>query len=1316
MGVAIPQVIAEDRASGAQIIDGSLKFNRSSNNYLKKTISTTGNQRTFTISGWIKQCRFQDQQYLFTSEYLGTGNEYFELTLSAGYQLQLYNSKNTTVNIKPSTVLRDTAWYHIVVAVDTTIASPTEDRVKFYINGERQTDFAAGHSAFPSQNYAFELSNSKDWLIGAAEFSNSIQGHYDGPMTNFYFIDGAALGPEEFGFSDSLTNTWRPKKYTGEFARSSPNDGTWNATSSLSTTDSISSSTPAGNAFDGDLTTRVQTTNAQAGIALTFAPNNAGINFTTSLEVYCDQGTNVPTATWNGNTVNPGQNQWVTVYSGSGELSSTYPLTINTETAIQYATLVGVRVDGEILIDGLNNTGVNSFHLPMDGNSPVGEDKSGNGNDWTPVKFGGSVPLDNPIASGALPILNTTQGGTQATVSVRTDAHANNLFLAMPLLDTNGDVSNQINSGSITKAVSVTNAITSNLHSNFYSGSYYFDGNTDYITVTDNAELEPGTGDFCYEGWFYSSTLASGTFLLFDSTQGTGVYFYTTSGSLYLYLGNSQVASDYACLANNKWTHIAFVRESGTGKIFCDGVLVGSGSKSDSVAGGNLVIGSSVGGGNYFTGYMQDIRVYVGTSKYTSNFIPASTNPDILPDTPSGVSGGSKLAKITEGAVAFDGNGDSLRVEDHVDFTFGGGDYTMEAFVYMDSNSTGYNALVTKYSTNTQSDRSWWWGLNNGRQEFYHQYNNGLNNLNTTSPKVIYGKWTHCAVAREGNTIRIFDDGQLSATIDLSSVPASQTMTDGSGPLVIGQDADSNTYDMGGFISNVRVIKGTALYTSNFTPPTEPLTNVTNTKLLCCQSNTSAGAAAVSPNISGLNNGTVWSDYLTTTQGANPRDFYTGNNYPATNLFDGETSSIVYGGWIDDADDNSDLIFSPPSGISVSSKLEVYVGYYDKIKVNGTTYNTGGQSTAQAWVTVSDGSNFTGTLTNLHLENRSNANVVRAAAIRIDDSTILLDPVIAKGNTVATNFNPFNTDTNTVRGQETGYCTFNVLRERTAGYNPSFSDGNLFMDGRGDGTGTLSASSGKFYYEVLIDTVTNNSQMYIGVQDAAYSGTERGWSTAQIAAIRDQAAFYGDGSTGTAVGYGAGDLLSFAFDADDNKLYIAKNGIYMNGGNPSQGTGFTHSGINFAGGYTPLVSDSNVGQKFRVNFGQNPFKFPPPDGFQPLNAANIRPETVIARPDQYVGVTTYTGNNTVGRIIDIGRNADLVWVKKRTAENHILVDTVRGANNFLMSDTTDTANTSGGPITGIGATVYNGFIVDNNGYVNASDSPYVCWNWKAGGS
>ena len=72
-------------------------------------------------------------------------------------------------------------------------------------------------------------------------------------------------------------------------------------------------------------------------------------------------------------------------------------------------------VNGEILLDGFNN-GTNSFYLPMDGNSPIGKDQSGNGNDFRPMNFGGSVELDK--ATGARPILNTTQGGTQAGVGV----------------------------------------------------------------------------------------------------------------------------------------------------------------------------------------------------------------------------------------------------------------------------------------------------------------------------------------------------------------------------------------------------------------------------------------------------------------------------------------------------------------------------------------------------------------------------------------------------------------------------------------------------------------------------------------------------------------------------------------------------------------------------------------------------------------------------------------------------------------------------------------------------------------------------------
>lgn len=92
----------------------------------------------------------------------------------------------------------------------------------------------------------------------------------------------------------------------------------------------------------------------------------------------------------------------------------------------------------------------------------------------------------------------------------------------------------------------------------------------------------------------------------------------------------------------------------------------------------------------------------------------------------------------------------------------------------------------------------------------------------------------------------------------------------------------------------------------------------------------------------------------------------------------------------------------------------------------------------------------------------------------------------------------------------------------------------------------------------------------------------------------------------------------------------------------------------------------------------------------------------------------YEGNNTTGRDIsngiDLSGEGGLVWVKKRNAsENHVLIDTERGANNFLMSDSTNGANTSGGPVTAFNS---DGFEIDNNGYVNANNSDYVSWTFR----
>ena len=81
-----------------------------------------------------------------------------------------------------------------------------------------------------------------------------------------------------------------------------------------------------------------------------------------------------------------------------------------------------IEIDGVTLVDSVTENiafGNSGWYLPMDGKTPIGKDQSGNGNDWTPVGFGGSVDLPN--ATGAIPILNTNDAGTVAKTGVRTD-------------------------------------------------------------------------------------------------------------------------------------------------------------------------------------------------------------------------------------------------------------------------------------------------------------------------------------------------------------------------------------------------------------------------------------------------------------------------------------------------------------------------------------------------------------------------------------------------------------------------------------------------------------------------------------------------------------------------------------------------------------------------------------------------------------------------------------------------------------------------------------------------------------------------------
>ena len=156
MGIALPGAGGATRlsmASGAQVIDGSLKFDRASQNYLSRTFSL-GNRRTWTWSCWVQPHKQTVVLPFFLANTTGSNSdtEYNGFFFNADQTLG-FNGWNTQFR-KTTAKHRDTGWYHIVVAFDTTQGTAL-DRLKYYVNGVLQTDFASNNAFTQNGQYAF---------------------------------------------------------------------------------------------------------------------------------------------------------------------------------------------------------------------------------------------------------------------------------------------------------------------------------------------------------------------------------------------------------------------------------------------------------------------------------------------------------------------------------------------------------------------------------------------------------------------------------------------------------------------------------------------------------------------------------------------------------------------------------------------------------------------------------------------------------------------------------------------------------------------------------------------------------------------------------------------------------------------------------------------------------------------------------------------------------------------------------------------------------------------------------------------------------
>ena len=165
MGVVVPNFASstEDRASGAQVVDGSLKFDGTSQ-YLTRSFGS-GNRKTWTWAAWVKRYKFGAANYGLFSYYPGSGNGGF-IRFSdddSGDTLRVLTDSGDIVSKEK---FRDTGWYHIVIAVDTTQGTDT-DRVKRYVNGVRQTTNAS--NTWPSSSEELLLNQSGNHYLGRVQ-------------------------------------------------------------------------------------------------------------------------------------------------------------------------------------------------------------------------------------------------------------------------------------------------------------------------------------------------------------------------------------------------------------------------------------------------------------------------------------------------------------------------------------------------------------------------------------------------------------------------------------------------------------------------------------------------------------------------------------------------------------------------------------------------------------------------------------------------------------------------------------------------------------------------------------------------------------------------------------------------------------------------------------------------------------------------------------------------------------------------------------------------------------------------------------------
>jgi hypothetical protein len=889
-GSGLPMEIGSNvKQSSAYPINRSIRLRTSggssqTNGHIRRFVPTAGNQQKYTFSTWYKGTQavtatvFTSGSSLYSSDISVT-----TLRLRDTYsEFYTYTVSTDTFahNIQVPWVPIPGKWYNIVVAVDTTLVSASS-RIKIYVNGVLLSHQSG--TTYPAQNYNTIVNKaSSHFRIGHATSGTDEIQYNDAQYSETQLIDGQQLDVTTFGQFDA-NNNWVPKTaYTGSYGQNGfylpynqPNTTTASYAAKFNGSNYISLPSNSGYAFGtGDFTVE--------GWFYVTALNGGYSSFITTRGV---SGTGLDIQQVSGQLM---------IGNPSGAIiSATNVIPLNT-----WVHIAGTRASGTfyMFINGqLAASGASSQNF-TDTAFYIGSGSGGNNNQWSGFASNVRVVKGQALYTAAFtptgsPLTTTSQGATAGNVTLLT-------LQSATLVDNSSNNFTVTNSNSALPQVAYPFQYPNTLPANStYAIQLKGVSTSQSITAAYSADWDLGNSDFTIEFFGRSADTAKQYPSPIGRWKGSGEACWDVRMAsvdanynfafVYFSSGSTTIVNSGVKVTDGMWHHLAITRTGGNLRFFVDGKLVSTNSIGSATIFNNATVPLYIGDTPYgsaegwYQGFLSNIHLVKGTALYTSSFTPptsaitavantklltakSATIVDVGPNAVTLTNNGSVASPVVaypfqDGgpfySAGFDGYNGYLTFPNSSAFAFGTGDYTIEGWINAPAGTNdkfilGGRAAIGASSNFLITTGGYTGSTTIGALRFYVS---GAE-ISSGSTLIADGSWHHFAVTRTGTTARLFVDGIL-----CGSGTDSGNYTTTTGTWYIARNDGGSGNFLPGYISNLRIIKGTNLYSANFVPPTSPLTAVSGTSILTC--NTHApfmDQSALSTRAVMTVNGNVW--------------------------------------------------------------------------------------------------------------------------------------------------------------------------------------------------------------------------------------------------------------------------------------------------------------------------------------------------------------------------------------------------------------------------------------------------------------------------